>query len=467
MAKHPSLETISIPTNIFADRDTTKVLHYGFCFTYIALLAIVAHVFNSTPVAFLLAPLSLLFLKINKFNFVIIYLSCYLFFFDAFSPTSNIWFLNIPDSIIIAFLFINMFSIREMTITLPKSNLMIIYYTLILYLIALSIYAIIHHGFDIHLLHDIKKIFLFGMVPIFYSANLYRPRRIFSIFMCVILFATLYSAENIVLFAITRQRIIGWNEIFISDAVIISFIMLLFVKKNQARMLLFACFFISVFGLLTTQTRGLWLSTVLSLIVYFLFVFRKLKLSLFFKYLLIGIPVLFAINYLLQFFGFRITDIIAHRMMAFSSDELINPFSSLGYRIYESYVVLKNMTIFGHGSGATLYLFFTQTAEPKFMYWWSIHSQYFEFLHKFGIIGLSIWIVLIVKILFSAKVLINNSNSFTKTIGFIIYLVILNHSFVSITSSYLFKENVSFFIAVLIGLTQYYHVRLNHKINSI
>jgi hypothetical protein len=51
---------------------------------------------------------------------------------------------------------------------------------------------------------------------------------------------------------------------------------------------------------------------------------------------------------------------------------------------------------------------------------------------------------------------------FTRTFGTIIFLTLLNHCVVSITSQYFFKENVMMYIVLLIGIVERYRQHKPH-----
>jgi hypothetical protein len=135
----------------------------------------------------------------------------------------------------------------------------------------------------------------------------------------------------------------------------------------------------------------------------------------------------------------------------------------MGYRIYESYMVWRNKTLFGHGSGARILLLFTQWYPPRFIKWWAIHSGYFDLLHKYGFIGLGLYISIILLMLKRGMFLMRTRKRITQTFGTIVFLTLLNHAAVSITSQCFFRENVMIYIVLLIGIVEYYGRPLIHK----
>jgi O-antigen ligase len=144
------------------------------------------------------------------------------------------------------------------------------------------------------------------------------------------------------------------------------------------------------------------------------------------------------------------------RLTAHQAGELVNPWSSLGYRIHESLAVWEKRTWFGHGSGARLYLFFTQLGMSKYINWWSIHSEYFEMLHKYGFVGLGIFLWFLGAVLIRARRLAMQGARFPSAIGFVALITLVNHCVVSITSGFLVRENVMLYMAMIVGMVEYY-----------
>ena len=207
-----------------------------------------------------------------------------------------------------------------------------------------------------------------------------------------------------------------------------------------------ACLALSTVGLLITQTRGLWISTFVALMVFYVFdLFRgkKFQPGRLLKTLLIGAIVLIATNVLFALVtGSTLLQFIVKRMQGDSLTGLIDPFTSMGYRIHEAWTVWDKRTLFGHGPGATLHVYFTAGEFPKFMDWWSIHSGYFEFLHKYGFVGLGIILWMFGAYFLLAWRLAGSTSRAESAFGAIIATVILNTLIVSITSGYLFRHGV-------------------------
>jgi hypothetical protein len=140
--------------------------------------------------------------------------------------------------------------------------------------------------------------------------------------------------------------------------------------------------------------------------------------------------------------------------------ELINPFSSLGYRIYESVSVWLKRSLWGHGTGAYLYLFQTQMGRMKFLYWQSIHCEYMEILHKWGFFGLGLYFVFIATYLFQSFKLFISKKKFVSLIGAIAFLTFSNTLIISVTSGYMFRVNMLMWVNLMIGVIVNYRTRL-------
>jgi O-antigen ligase len=186
-----------------------------------------------------------------------------------------------------------------------------------------------------------------------------------------------------------------------------------------------------------------------------LFFFAKLiknfkKFSrIFFKISIVSI----AIIGLQGFFNNQLTGLITSRLNDFKIEELINPASSTGYRLYESFMVIREASLFGHGSGARIHLVDT-IGNTKWHHWWSIHNEYIEILHKYGFIGLGIFLLLLIIYFFKSAVLIFHHKSSLQTIGLITFLIMLQHCIISMTSGYIIRDNIVPFLAILFSLVE-------------
>ncbi|MBW8886719.1 MAG: O-antigen ligase family protein, partial [Fibrobacteres bacterium] len=274
----------------------------------------------------------------------------------------------------------------------------------------------------------------------------------------------LFNRRGYAEFLIAGGRVITWNEVFFADGVLLVPILLGLDLSKRIRGFLFASLVLCLMGLLACETRGLWISAAASFLVYASLRIRKAGFIGFdgLRKLLPALVLLVvsAEAILRLSSGTGLGGFILNRLTAHSANELVNPWSSLGYRIHESLVVWQKRTWFGHGSGARLYLFFTQLGMSKFINWWSIHSEYFETLHKYGFIGLGLLVWFLAATLRRALRLALRSARYPSTIGFAVLITLLNHCLVSITSGYLIRENVMLYMVVLVCMVERYLPRI-------
>jgi len=93
-----------------------------------------------------------------------------------------------------------------------------------------------------------------------------------------------------------------------------------------------------------------------------------------------SISMAFAIYLLCEYaIGIDIKGYVVRRMVTVKENEFVTLHASIGYRIYESYAIWEKRTLFGHGTGAYIYLVKPFKGKIKFMKWWSIHSEYSKF----------------------------------------------------------------------------------------
>ena len=73
------------------------------------------------------------------------------------------------------------------------------------------------------------------------------------------------------------------------------------------------------------------------------------------------------------------------------------------------------------------------------MDWWSIHNGYFEILHKFGFVGLGIFLWMYAALIASGWRKAHSASRATALFGNIVVAVLVNHAFVSITAGYFLR----------------------------
>jgi hypothetical protein len=434
---------------------------------FLAATSILTHLTHQPWLGFVLAPVPLLFYSMGSVGFMFFALACYLLFYEAFAPGSNFIFFNTPDSLIIVFAGLALFNNRTFpSFGLPFSRGLVPLYAFILYGLALSIQPLIQFGADYYVMRDIKNILFLLLVPLLCRRGdpLFDARNLYLILVAFVVLTSLHSAVLLLDFIVNASRPISWNEVFLADAVLMIPVLLSLDPGPPVKKILYLCMPVCLLGLLATQTRGLWLSSMISFAFYLGFRLTKTRTLKLGAVLKVGQSVLglllLAEVILRATSGVGVLDFVQTRMMAHSNNEFINPYSSLGYRIHESLVVWEKRTWFGHGSGARLYLFFTQLGMSKFVNWWSIHSDYFEILHKYGFIGLGIFMWFILGLIRRSLGMAMKGKAFPSAMGFLVFTTLINHCLVSITSGYLIRESVMLYMVLITGIVERYHPRV-------
>jgi len=97
------------------------------------------------------------------------------------------------------------------------------------------------------------------------------------------------------------------------------------------------------------------------------------------------------------------------------------------------------------------------------MKWWSIHSEYFEILHKWGFVGLGLYLWFLYKFFpGNHSKSCNRKKKFVSSLGAIAFLSLLNTSIISLSSGYFGRVNMIFYDILLIGIVVNYYV-LGHR----
>lgn len=434
---------------------------------FLAVTGIVTQVTHFSWLGFALSPLPLLFYRIDAFRMVLLTLAGYILLYEGSQPGSNFLFFNTPDSMMLVFIAMTLFFSRGPgSVSIPISANLVPLYAFILYGLALSVGPILQFGFEFYVMRDVKCILFLALVPLLCRRGepLFDPKNIFRILLAIVAYTTLHSVIELAGFFATGNRLLTWNEIYFSDTVLLIPILLTLNPEKRTRTFLHICLAICLLGLLATQTRGLWLSTLITFLLYGglrLAKSRTLKIGAVARGVQAALAMLIAGEIILRLsLGVGVLEFIQTRMMAHSNNELINPYSSLGYRIHESLVVWEKRTLFGHGSGARLYLYFTQMGMSEFVNWWSIHSEYFEILHKYGFVGLGIFMIFIISLIRRAYRMAMHGKTFPSAMGFLVFSILINHCLVSITSGYLIRENIMLLMVLMVGIVERYYPRV-------
>ena len=95
------------------------------CFLYFAAVSLATHVIGKPVIGFALLPLPLLFFRLTSVRFMVLSLSCWLLFFEAFQVGSNFLFFNTPDTLFAVFVIVRLFFRQEfLSFRLPTSGLL-------------------------------------------------------------------------------------------------------------------------------------------------------------------------------------------------------------------------------------------------------------------------------------------------------------------------------------------------------
>jgi O-antigen ligase len=434
---------------------------------YLAILSIATHLSGQGWLGFLLAPAPMVFLRLDAFRFMLLALSGYLLFFEASNPAANFEYFNNPDLMVLAYMLLYLFNRRGFAVfRLPLSRGLLPLYAFILYGLALSVGPLAEFGPDLYVIRDVKNLLFLCLVPVLCRRDerALDPKPLFLLLLAILVFTAAHAVVVLTDFVATGARVVTWNEVFFADGVLIAPILLGLDLTRATRRILVACLALCLLGLIAAQTRGLWLSVIVSFALYMAMRMRhsrRFGVGALLNRLPLILLLLAAIELILRFSsGKGAADFLMNRLSASQSNELVDPWSSLGYRIHESLVVWEKRTWFGHGSGARLYIFFTQLGMSKFINWWSIHSEYFEILHKYGFAGLGLFLWFLAATLRRAWKVAMSGSRYPSAIGYVAVITLVNHGVVSITSGYLVRENVMLYMVLVVAMVERYRSRL-------
>jgi hypothetical protein len=437
-----------------------------------AISAGLAHLIHAPLLAFITIPMTLALVGSGIQGYLWASLAGYMTFFQGFSKFSNVGALNVPDSLLFAYLII-VFAKGDLSLRLkwPASKFAWSIYAFAFYALFMSLPMMIEISMaDTWYYRDVKntlQYFLF--IPLVLDKT-FGVKSAYRLLLWICVFTSIHAIFSIGEYIAVRKRIVTWNEIFFSDVLIMSVVLLPVFNRGYQKWLLRISLAAAAGGLIAGQTRGLWLSTAGSLLLLFLIPLFKTRkateaspirilISGFLFVLILGTAFKLSTDHdLIRF--------VKNRMTEFSPYELIDPNSSLGYRIHESLAVWEKRTWLGHGSGGRIRLLFTQFGEPKMMDWWSIHSEYFEMLHKYGFIGLILFVFFhIYAALKSARIWLKGS-ALLQPLGAISCILIINHAVISITAGFLIRENVMGLMVLLLVIAEKFDRKSQRTENS-
>jgi hypothetical protein len=366
------------------------------------------------------------------------------------------------DSVIATFLLIRFLAAKELsTIRLPISWLLGLVYLFVIHGLIMAYASYKSMGYDVYLVMDVRSTLYLLLVPFLLNDRVFSPKKLFRILLSVVFFSTIFAVIAIGVFSVTGNRVICWSEIFFSDSFFIAIILMPVIANRRMKAFCGACAVLCFAGLLTAQTRSIWISTGVLSAAYGLMAVVRNKYFQFgraLKVLALSVVVVIAIQMILLVtikLDLR-TYVLSRLSNDTSSSSLVNAGSSLGFRIYESYMVWRERSLFGHGAGARIFLYNTTKVPFKFMGYWCIDTGYFELLHKYGFVGLGLYCGIILFTLIRASTLMRSRKRITQTLGAIAFFTLLNNAIISIASGYVFRENVMIYMVVLIGLVEFY-----------
>jgi O-antigen ligase len=426
---------------------------FFFVLLYFAALSVAARIVHFAPPFILLAPLSLLFVRLNAYRFLVILIAGYVLFFRPGTPGTVSQGLLISDSLTLAFLFMMLISpsSKPGEVRIPFSGTLAGIYALVAYVLVLTPMAVMKYRPE-YVLFDLKNFFYFLLIPVLlvFDGSSREPKKFVRLVGTFLIFEFFHSLLVIGEFMITRGRVLTLNEIFISDAVIISLLFLRLPLRTRTIWLLRLALAVFLLALLIVQTRGVWASTAAALMLFYFLDFfqnKNFRVASLLRRAAIT-AVLFGIADVAVriLSGNSVVGFIKNRLAQGDMKELVDPYSSTGYRLHESWAVWTERTNFGHGPGASLHLFFTLSGKGGFTDWWAIHSGYFEILHKLGFVGLGIVFWLFGSYYFLGRRMTKSPSRTVSVFGAILSTVIVNHAVVSISSGYMFRHGVLMWI---------------------
>jgi len=428
-----------------------------FICVYLGVVAALSHASAIPHAGILLVPLALVFQRLNVYRFLVLVFAGTIVFFPPGWPGSFLYFLFTPDILIITFVILAILAVKPTTLRLPLYGPMVPLYAFVAYALILAIPPIVNGGKADSIAFDLKAILTLLLIPLVIKLDEYgrEPKKIYLLLFTFVLLTSLHSLVVIGQFLVTRYRVESWNEIFVSDAILATVALLSLPFSKGTKRGLWAALGLTIFALIAIQTRGLWLSTLFALGFYAVAMFvtsTRFEIRTVVRSALWLAGLAIVVNYgATLVIGQSIADLFLNRLAGFSPTELADPYSSMGYRLHESWAIWDERTFFGHGTGATIRLFFTQLGVNGYIDWWAIHSGYFELLHKFGFFGLALFAWLYVSIFHRGWRLARKPSRHAKVFGILVMTLVINHAVVSITSGYFLRWAVLIWILLIYG----------------
>jgi hypothetical protein len=411
-------------------------------FVWVVLSVAMAASVAAPYLSFVLAPFAFVFTRLNPFRFLVVWIAAALFFLETYRSSFIVF--TASDALPLTyFLLLLLFALpRDLRLSVPVNASFVFLYLFLLQAIALAPIALANYPAT-YVITDLKFIFLLALVPVLVGLEGPRrqPKKIFLLLGAVILFSTLHALEIFASFLLLQGgRPTTWSGVFVVSAVVFCFILLDLPFSHATRRKLRIALGVCLVGVLLIQTRGLWLSTLVCVALFFigkiLSAGPRKALGRFVRITLVLAVGLVILSFVFPVFaGVPLQEFVTRRSGDLDLLGFLDPYSSMGYRIHESWAVWDERTFWGHGPGATLNLFFTQLNKSEFMDWWSIHSGYFEILHKQGFVGVFLMGGMGLALSVSAWRLVRRKKKWERAAGAAVLLMLFNHAVYSITSN--------------------------------
>lgn len=403
--------------------------------------------------AFILAPVLVLIVGTSPLLVLSGATCLYILFFDPARPLSLYYRLSPVDTFLAAWISaLWILKNNRAAFTIPVCGLSLSSYALVLIGIMGGLRGFLNLGLDAYVIGDTRNVLYLLLLPILSHTATVCLKAQFRIWTIMLLWISITTLLHGTHSLVSGVRLITWNEPIFGYGMVIAAGSFSLVRDKAMRVFLVTAGILSFVGLLATQTRAAWAAGVAGLLLCLLL---QIRLKTLFTRVLPGFVAalffLFASITLLRVIGFDMIRFMAVRLTQISSEELVSPNASLGFRIYEALNVLKDVSLFGHGAGARLFIYIPWANINRFVKWWYIHSEYFEVLHKYGILGLFTLLVFFSIAVFRSVVLSFSSSRGKRAIGRVSSGVIVTTMLLSVTSGYLTRPNTLLILVAVIA----------------
>lgn len=307
-----------------------------------------------------------------------------------------------------------------------------------------------------HLLFDDFKEFFYLILFWYVIDKIKNKDQIKRFIVSLIILINLFSIYSFLMkflyrssFSETQElRFVVATSVYLSIGIILTLSLWLYNPKPYYKILLVISLILPAAALFLSFTRGHWLACMVGILFVFLFSRSEKQGRAIFVLAGLGIVALVLLTFLT---GFSISTLwggISKR-----GGESLGIDISLAMRIQEIGLIIRefpNHPVFGHGLGATLFMF---RPFRGWVHWWDIHNNYFEFLYEMGLVGVVayfFWVYAFFKRCHQVFKNITDKYFEALILGFAgtyVYLMV-----VSLTSGFIFRIDTIPYIAVMMGL---------------